>query len=299
MPSNTNWNLYKYFLAVYETRNLHRAADLFAVSHSAVSQNIKELSAQLGAALFTANQKGVTPTAEGQKLYEKIQAAANLIDAAEYEIAAFDEKHTGEIAVGLVGWFAKFIVNDYIREFKKKFPRVSIKIINGADVELLAARKVDLIVGWDILFDDTNFKQIDLLNRSENGKFVASKNFLSAHNLGTQISVEELVAAPIIEQKCAWEKYWKKTNLPPFREIIDTDSFDTCVQFIKNDMGFGCMNDSSLKELAEREPEIVPVSVKNFTFPPVRLVCAFHSPSRPAAAFIRGLSNQPLIAEIT
>ncbi len=41
--SNINYNLYKSFLVVYETKNISRAADLLYISQPAVSHNIKEL----------------------------------------------------------------------------------------------------------------------------------------------------------------------------------------------------------------------------------------------------------------
>mgnify|MGYP003297417224 CR=1 FL=1 len=44
--SNINYNLYKSFLVVYETKNISRAADILYISQPAVSHNIKELEKQ-------------------------------------------------------------------------------------------------------------------------------------------------------------------------------------------------------------------------------------------------------------
>jgi len=290
MPSNINWNLYKYFIAVYECGNLHRAGEMFAVSHSAVSQNIRELSTQLGVTLFKSTPKGMAPTAEATALYEKLKRAHDIIGETESAITAFTPDTVGKISFAMCGWFAKFYVNGFIKQFHEKFPRVELKMLQSDDIELLTTHKIDFFVGWNCLFDGTDIKQIDLLNRDIGGAFVTSKNFLRDKKLSNEITVSQLVTLPLLEQKNAFVKYWKRANCAPFREIIEIDSIDICLPMIKNGSGIGYFNELSLKEIA-RDPELVQLKITDIKLPPVRLVCAYNNLTRPARAFIDGFKQ--------
>jgi LysR family nitrogen assimilation transcriptional regulator len=60
----------RYFIAVYEQRNLSRAADQANVAQSALSHHIANLEAEFTTALFERKPRGMEPTAAGERLYE-------------------------------------------------------------------------------------------------------------------------------------------------------------------------------------------------------------------------------------
>ena len=76
--SNINYNLYKSFLVVYETKNISRAADILYISQPAVSHNIKELEKQLNIQLFYKKSNGMSTTSEADVLYKYISSASIL-----------------------------------------------------------------------------------------------------------------------------------------------------------------------------------------------------------------------------
>ena len=69
---NTDYNLYKIFLTLYEQKSISKTASLLYVSQPAVSYNLKELESQLGYTLFYRNSKGIEPTMEANELYSYI-----------------------------------------------------------------------------------------------------------------------------------------------------------------------------------------------------------------------------------
>jgi DNA-binding transcriptional LysR family regulator len=77
--SNINYNLYKSFLVVYETKNISRAAEILYISQPAVSHNIKELEKQLNIQLFYKKSNGMSATSEAEILYKYISSAFNSI----------------------------------------------------------------------------------------------------------------------------------------------------------------------------------------------------------------------------
>lgn len=59
----------RYFVAIYEHRNLSRAAAASNVAQSALSLHMSNLEADLRSALFVRLPRGMAPTAAGERLY--------------------------------------------------------------------------------------------------------------------------------------------------------------------------------------------------------------------------------------
>ena len=66
--------LLRYFAAVAIEGNLTRAADGLFVSQPALTKQIRQLESQLGVRLFTRSRAGMTLTAAGQALAERVPA---------------------------------------------------------------------------------------------------------------------------------------------------------------------------------------------------------------------------------
>lgn len=67
-----NLNLYKFFCAVAEEKNISKASEKLFVSQPAVSFSIRELEKELNQQLFVRKSKGVELTAFGKILYSQI-----------------------------------------------------------------------------------------------------------------------------------------------------------------------------------------------------------------------------------
>ncbi|HKJ88692.1 MAG TPA: LysR family transcriptional regulator, partial [Gammaproteobacteria bacterium] len=59
----------RHFLAIYETGSITAAARRCFISQPSLSASLGQLEDTLGARLFHRHKKGVTPTAEGERLY--------------------------------------------------------------------------------------------------------------------------------------------------------------------------------------------------------------------------------------
>ena len=95
--SNTNYNLYKSFLVVYETCNISKAAEQLFISQPAVSHNIKELEKQLGVQLFYKKSNGMSATSEATALYKYVSNAFNSIWKGEMTILDMTGLKTGVV----------------------------------------------------------------------------------------------------------------------------------------------------------------------------------------------------------
>lgn len=70
----TNLNLYRSFIAVYENGSISTAAKVLGLKQPTVTHNIKELEKTLGVILFIPHARGVTPTIAATKLYKYAKA---------------------------------------------------------------------------------------------------------------------------------------------------------------------------------------------------------------------------------
>lgn len=61
-----NQNQLKYFVAAAETRSFTKAAEQFYISQTAITQQIRQLEASLGCALFGRSTRPVTLTPAGK-----------------------------------------------------------------------------------------------------------------------------------------------------------------------------------------------------------------------------------------
>ena len=91
----------RYFIAVYEQRNLSRAADQANVAQSALSHHISNLEAEFATPLFERKPRGMEPTAAGERLYEHARIILRAMAAAEREIK---EGRTASPATSRSAW---------------------------------------------------------------------------------------------------------------------------------------------------------------------------------------------------
>ena len=146
---NTDYNLYKIFLYLYEEKSISKTASKLYVSQPAISYSLKELENQLGYTLFYRNSKGIEPTLEATELYSYISTAFNIFHDAEEHIKNLNSLNIGCIRIGTPSHIGVFYLSKYIANFRKEYPGIRFEIIckSTSDmIEMLETRKLDLIV---------------------------------------------------------------------------------------------------------------------------------------------------------
>lgn len=146
---NTDYNLYKIFLTLYEQKSISKTASLLYVSQPAVSYNLKELENQLGYTLFYRNSKGIEPTMEANELYSYISTAFSIMKDGEEHLKNLSSLSTGTIRIGTPSHIGVFYLSKYISDFKKKYPGINFVIISksiSSMLTMLETRKIDFIV---------------------------------------------------------------------------------------------------------------------------------------------------------
>ena len=142
----------RYFIAVYEQRNLSRAADQANVAQSALSHHISNLEAEFATPLFERKPRGMEPTAAGERLYEHARIILRAMAAAEREIKQGSSAIAGDISIGMANSGVKAIGVPLMRAVLTKYPDLKLSLtesLSGATLLHLMASEVDLALVYN------------------------------------------------------------------------------------------------------------------------------------------------------
>lgn len=142
----------RYFSAVYEQRNLSRAANLSNVAQSALSHNLARLEAEFGLALFRRLPRGMQPTAAGERLYQHAKLILRAMTAAERDIKEASDRVSGEVVIGMAYSTVKAIGLQLMRSVLERYPGVRLSItesLSGTTLLHLLSAEVDLALVYN------------------------------------------------------------------------------------------------------------------------------------------------------
>jgi LysR family transcriptional regulator, nitrogen assimilation regulatory protein len=142
----------RYFIAVYEQRNLSRAADQANVAQSALSHHISNLEAEFAMPLFERKPRGMEPTAAGERLYEHARIILRAMAEAEREIKEGGGLVAGDISIGMANSGVKAIGVPLMRAVLAKYPGLKLSLtesLSGATLLHLMACEVDLALVYN------------------------------------------------------------------------------------------------------------------------------------------------------
>ncbi|MGO4712872.1 LysR family transcriptional regulator [Bradyrhizobium sp. 2TAF24] len=142
----------RYFIAVYEQRNLSRAADQTNVAQSAISHHIANLEAEFATPLFERKPRGMEPTAAGERLYEHARVILRAMSDAEREVRQGAQAMTGEISIGMANSGVKAIGVPLMQTVLAKYPDLRLSLtesLSGATLMHLMASQVDLALVYN------------------------------------------------------------------------------------------------------------------------------------------------------
>ncbi|MFO1082505.1 MAG: LysR family transcriptional regulator [Reyranellaceae bacterium] len=140
----------RYFVAVAHEGHVTRAAEKLHIAQPPLSQQIKALEGEIGAALFVRRPRGVVLTDAGRSFLADAEAILARVDAAAQRARRAARGETGRIAVGFTT-SAPFhpLVARAIREFRRARPDVAFALEESSSGDLLAGLRAERL---DIAF---------------------------------------------------------------------------------------------------------------------------------------------------
>lgn len=123
------------------------AAEELHLTASAISHQVRALESHLGRPLFERRHRGVTLTAEGERLHDSLSRAFDAIEAACAEVRL--PAHAQVVAVHCAPSLALKWLGPRLRALAEAHPEVHVRLSTGADVpDLAVVREVDLVLAY-------------------------------------------------------------------------------------------------------------------------------------------------------
>lgn len=184
----------RYFVAVAEELHFGRAAERLCIAQPPLSQQIQQLEAELGFALFTRTSRKVELTTAGRIYLEEVRSTMSNLDRAASDARRAARGEVGRLAIGFVGTAAYSVLPPSLRMYRQMYPDVHLSLRELASArQALALREGRIQIGF-------------------------ARPTLTAPDLTTEIALSE----PFVAAVPASHRYAQRTDLA-IRDLCDED----------------------------------------------------------------------------
>jgi LysR family nitrogen assimilation transcriptional regulator len=187
----------RYFVAIVDHGSLSRAALVLHVAQPALTQQLRQLEAELGARLLHRSAQGVVSTDAGKIFYEHALAILKQVADAQAAVLQSAEQPSGSVTLGLPHSISGALALPLLTAARARFPDITLQLteeITGNLVEQLQSGRLNLAV----LFDDGqlgHFIATPLVD--EDLAFICRADSVHAPR-SRAISFADALAAPLI-----------------------------------------------------------------------------------------------------
>jgi LysR family cys regulon transcriptional activator len=141
----------KYLLAIADNGlNITAAAERLYTSQPGVSKQLKLLEEELGLQLFTRKGKSLCSiTAAGEKVIERARLVMQEVENIRSLASDYFQEEEGTLSIATTHTQARYVLPDVIREFRRRYPRVSLNLHQGTSeqiADMVAANEIDFAI---------------------------------------------------------------------------------------------------------------------------------------------------------
>ncbi len=251
---NQNLNYYKAFYMVAKYKNISKAADALFISQPAISKSLSRLEENLGCTLFSRTSRGVSLTADGEILYERIREAFAAIEAGEEELRHRTELGIGQLRIGVSTTLCKYILLPYLQNFIRQHPHIRITIECQSTlhtVELLESGQIDIgLIGAPKHHGTLTFLPLKKIQDT----FVATQSYLDNLSIREHADSDLFLSATLmlLDEENITRQYindYFYRNQIKTNQILEVSSMDLLIEFAKIGIGAACV----IREFVEQE----------------------------------------------
>ncbi len=141
-------SVYEHIYAVKTLGSFTKAAKNLHISQPALSISIKKLEEEINQPIFDRSVKPIALTPAGQIIFSYIEELILLESNTKSALTDLKSFNSGDITIGGTQYFTAFILPELILNFTKRYPGVSIKIVESSSAKLtglLSNNEIDLM----------------------------------------------------------------------------------------------------------------------------------------------------------
>lgn len=136
-----------YFVTVAELKNFTRAAEKLHIAQPALSIAIKKLEQSLELTLLRRNDKQITLTDAGERLYVHAKQIEQKLQDATWEMQELKGLEKGEVRLGVPSMLGSYFFPNILMDFKQQYPHLKLTIIDAGTQsirQMLLSGELDL-----------------------------------------------------------------------------------------------------------------------------------------------------------
>ncbi len=153
--SQVDLNLFVVFDAIYQQRNLTRAAEVLCITQPAVSNALGRLRTTLNDPLFVRTSQGMTPTPLSENIVGRVQEALQLLNTSVTEGEVFQPDQTDKVfRLSMNDLAESMILPNLLEHLQEVAPNIGVECyqVNRNDVEReLAAGTLDFALDGPLI----------------------------------------------------------------------------------------------------------------------------------------------------
>ncbi len=127
----------RYFLATVEHGSFTAAARSLFIAQPSLSEQVRQLEAELGVELFARAGRGIALTEAGRAFRPEAERVLDAVDRARDAVRDVRELSGGTLSFGMFGTASAYLVSRLATEFRRRYPDVRLRLV-GQNSSLVA-----------------------------------------------------------------------------------------------------------------------------------------------------------------
>jgi DNA-binding transcriptional LysR family regulator len=258
MLKTIDLNKLKVFYYIYTCNSISHAAKELNVTPSAISQNLKNLEAEIQTRLFTRIHKKLIPTAEAKTLIHILEPFFLELEEGLKNFIIGKNTPYGMLRLGVPVEFGKTYLPRIISQFRKKYPNVTFSLALGNQetlLQLIAAGELDFAIVDLFLNQKSSAGNLDQYHveaiLDEEIILACSTSYYHQH-LNDDLSVNTLLKQDFISYDNnslainGWFKHHFDKQSAKVKVVLTVDSVQAVLAAIENDIGLGVITSNQM-----------------------------------------------------
>ena len=184
----------EYFLATVEHGSFSSAARSLYLTQPSISEQVRQLEAELGIALFARAGRGLVLTEAGRRFRPEAERVLADLDRARDAVAGVRDLRGGTLGFGMFGTASAYLIADLAAEFRRRYPDVRLRLVGLNSSEVAEqVREAKLEAGLVVLPVDDAGLDIRVARLEE--LVVVSRE---AAHVEQPVTIEALAQLPLI-----------------------------------------------------------------------------------------------------
>jgi LysR family hydrogen peroxide-inducible transcriptional activator len=294
---NLTLRQFRYFDALARHGHFGRAADACAITQPALSQQIRDLEASLGAALFERTARSVRLTALGAALAPRIRSVLRSVEELGDIARAARGRLVGQLRIGAIPTVAPYLLPGLIGDLTREHPGLDVFVRETQTARLaqeVADGKLDLAI-MALPSQEPAFAEAPLLTE----RFVLVRPASDAGKPAPGLDVLRDMRLLLLEEGHCFRDQalaFCKAQAAMPREVLEGSTLSTLVQMVGAGIGVTLIPEMAIP----LETRSAQVSVARFAAPePVRTIGVVWRRSNPMSdqlAEVAALARRSLMA---